>query len=313
MEQTRILDIMVSTLRAYLTNKNTGNVYEIATILWIGRRMGLTPESYSQMEPYVANIARYNNKATDKINAAYARLKTAATGTGFTIDGHQVTDLQNATQDDSVGTGDIIAICADGSRKTISICDAYSATPGDRRKCLKNPSCKGFGCGTAEVAAFKDIAAAARQAYVAEMTARFGADQTAWKRKPSEAAVVACSQVAAKTAEIFNALPLEERRERLNVLLHTKLSGTPADYLAMVRSDWTPVFYKWDVAEQTAESEPTLKANGIYLYVHMGPDVNPIAQIQVKFNNGVKSAIHSSWNAVVHLDRVFRLADARIT
>lgn len=312
MEQTRILDIMAAALRAYLTNKNTGNVYEIATILWIGRRMGLTPESYIKMEPYVANIARYNNKATDKINVAYAKLKTAPTGTGFSLDGHQVVDLQNATQDDSVGTGDIIAICADGSRKTISVCEAYADTPGDRRKCLKNPSCKGFGCGPAEVTAFKAIATDARTAYAAEMTGRFGTDQTAWKRKPSEAAVAACSQVAAKTAEVFNALPLEERRERLKTLLHTKLSGTPADYLAMVRADWTPAFYKWDIAEQAAPTEPTLKANGIYLYVHMTPDANPIAQVQVKFNSGVKSAIHSSWNAVAHLDRVFRLTDARV-
>ena len=37
------------------------------------------------------------------------------------------------------------------------------------------------------------------------------------------------------------------------------------------------------------------------------PDSKPVAQIQVKFNNGVNSAIHSSWNAVVYLERVFRL------
>lgn len=307
MEQTRILDIMVSTLRAYLTNKNTGNVYEIATILWIGRRMGLTPESYDKIEPFVANIARYNNKATDKINAAYAKLKTIPTGTGFVLDGAQVTDLQNATQDDSVGTGDIIAVCADGSRKTISVCDAYGNTPGDLRKCLKNPTCKAFGCGPQEVAAFKAIALTARGNYATEMTARYGADQAAWKRKPSQAAIEACAQVAAKTAEIFNALPAEERQERAKALLHTKLSGTPADYLAMVSADWTPAFYRWDAVAPLTSSAPILKAAGIYLFVHTAEDTPPIAQIQVKFNNGVKSAIHSSWNAVVHLERVFRL------
>ena len=311
MEQTRILDIMVTALRAYLTNKNTGNCYEIATILWIGRRMGLTPESYDKIAPFVTNIALYNNKATAKINAAYTALRVQPTGTGFTLDGSQVIDLQNATQDDSVGTGDIIAICADGSRKTISICDAYADTPGDLRKCLKNPTCKAFGCGEADIAAFKATATAARAAYVAEMTRDYGTDQALWKRKPSDAAREACSAVAIQTATVFNALSAEERRQRVKALFHSNLDK-PADYLAMVRSDWTPTFYRWDVASTAVpdSAEPVVRASGIYLLIYLSPDptASPVAQVQVKFNNGVNSAIHSSWNAVVHLERVFTLS-----
>ena len=315
MEQPRILDIMVTALRAYQTNKNTGNCYEIATILWIGRRMGLTAESYDKIAPFVANIAAYNNKATAKINAAFNALRAHPTGTGFTLDGSQVIDLLNATQDDSVGTGDIIAICADGSRKTISICDAYGDSPGDLRKCLKNPTCKAFGCGAADIATFKATATAARAAYNAEMTAKHGADQTLWKRKPSDAAREACSAVATQTATVFNALPVDERRQRVKALFHSNLDK-PADYLAMVRSDWTPSFYRWDCSaslDSTAvpdSAEPVVRASGIYLMVYLSPEPTaaPVAQVQVKFNNGVNSPIHSSWNAVVNLERVFTLS-----
>lgn len=315
MEQTRILDIMVTALRAYLTNKNTGNCYEIATILWIGRRMGLTPESYDKLAPFVSNIAAYNNKATAKIHAAFNALRALPTGTGFSLDGSQVVDLKNATQDDSVGTGDIIAICADGSRKTISICDAYGDRPGDLRKCLKNPTCKAFGCSDTDITTFKATATAARAAYVAEMTRDYGPDQTLWKRKPSDAARTACSAVATKTATVFNALPVDERRQRIKALFHSNMNK-PADYLAMVRSDWTPSFYRWDSPASLGSTavpdsaEPVVRVSGIYLLVYLSPDptaARPVALVQVKFNNGVNSAIHSSWNAVVHLERVFTL------
>ncbi len=313
MEQSAILEMLRAVLKPYLTNKNTGNVYEIATILWIGKRMGLTKESADALSPLLSQIAAYNNKATAKINAAVAAFKALTLKAApFSINGSPVTDLQNVTQDDSVGSGDLIAICADGSSHSISICDAYGSTAGDLRKCLKNPTCKAFGCGDADITAFKATATAARAAYKTEMTARFGSDVAAWKRKTSTAAVAACSDVATRVAATFNDLSPNERRERARTLLHSKLMKKPADYLAMVRPDWTPVFYKWETttaAGPVPETvEPTLRAAGIYLYLHLQPESPPIAQIQVKFNNGINSAIHSSWNAVVHLERVFTLA-----
>lgn len=303
---------IVPALHPYLTNKNTGNCYEIATILWLARRAGTTVADYATLKPLIDEIAAAAPKATDKIQAAYKAHEATASGPGpgLTLEGQPVVDLRNVTQDDGDGgTGDLVAVLADGTERSISVCEAYGAGASSLKKCLKNPSCRGFGCGDAEVATFKATAAAAIPAYEAEMTAAFGADKTAWKRKPSRAATGACASVAASAAAVFNAKPAEERRALFaNLLSLSPGKPVPADYICFVsKTTMRPTFYRF---QPKTTGEPTVAAAGIYLRLLL--DGEPVGQVQVKFNNGITSAIHSSWNATVDLKKVFAMESATL-
>ena len=302
--------IIRKALSPYSTNKNTGNVYEIATILWFGRKMGLSNTEYVEMKPLIDSIAAYNVKAAEKIRsvqAAYERVEPASKP--FCLEGKGVVDLRNVTQDDSDGgTGDLVAILEDGTERSISVCEAYGLKAGDKRKCLKNPSCRGFGCGDAEVNKFKSIALIAVDAYENEMRLAYGTDESLWKRKPSRAAIEACSIVAADTAAVFNKTPLDQRRTLWANLFSTPQDrAVPADYICFVnRGTYIPEFYRFEsAAAAAATEEPTVEARGIYLHLKLGQ--REVGKVQVKFNNGIKSAVHSSWNSVVYLDRVFTL------
>lgn len=306
--------IIRTALGPYLKNKNTGNVYEIATILWVGKRMGLSKAEYAEMKPLIDSIAAYNTKATKKIFDAEKVFVEETTGKGFYLDDKRVVDLRNVTQDDADGgTGDLIAILEDGTEKSISVCEAYGLKSGDLRKCLKNPSCRGFGCGDAEVTKFKALAQNTSAAYEAEMEKKFGIDKALWKRKPSLAAVNTCTVVAADTAAVFNAAPLEKRKALCrNLLSMTATQTKPADYICFVnKNTYKPELYEFGApVDDFSTVNPTLEAKGIYLYMKLGDRV--VAQIQVKFNNGVNSAVHSSWNSVVYLDRVFQMSSASL-
>jgi hypothetical protein len=182
----------------------------------------------------------------------------------------------------------------------------FLGNPRVLKKCLKNPSCRGFGCTDDDIATFKGIATDAVRRYEVEMRRRFGANRSAWKRRKSKAATDACAHVAKLTADRFNALPLTDREALYTRLLSPDKRGLPCDYLAIVDRAMRPHFFRVSTrASPKRQHNPGIVASGVFLHVSANTTQPHLAEVQVKFNNGVNSPIHSSWNAVVLLDKAF--------
>lgn len=300
----RLYREILAALQPYENNRNTGVSYEIAVVLWIARAVGLTAAEYARVASYVKNIAKKNPKGRSKILRALDAYSKTTRGGGVSIQGESLAGIRNVTQNDEDGsTGDLILITESGKEVSLSI---FLGRPAVLKKCLKNPSCRGFGCTDKDVSDFKAIAADAIVRYEVEMLRRFGSRRAAWKRQKSEAATRACARVAKLTAKRFNALPARERKSLYTKLLSLDMRGLPCDYLAIVDNTMHPYFFH--VAPKpnlNKRLNPIIRASGVFLGVSAVASQSTLAKVQVKFNNGVNSSIHSSWNAVVWLDKAF--------
>ena len=208
---------------------------------------------------------------------------------GLRIHGKRVINIINATQDDTVGTGDLILVLEDGSRLSISITGASTKQVA---KCITNPTPKRLGCTHDDIEHIKQIASEARIEYEREMSERFGLERP--RRVRTDASKNACIKVASLVAAIFNALPKSERKRIVDELLW--LENKPSDYLVIV--DKTLLTTEWfHIGDpRIIVTDPRLAPDGIYLAVTENSKI--ISKIQVKFNNGImRSDLHTSWNA----------------
>ena len=300
----RLYREIMAALQPYENNRNTGVSYEIATLLWLARAVGLTDAEYADVASYVKTLARKNKKGRAGILRAVAAYSKFPRGPGVRIQGAVLTAIRNVTQNDQDGgTGDLILTTESGIEISVSV---FLGNPKTLRKCLKNPSCRGFGCTDDDIGTFKRIASDAIPRYEVEMRRAFGSRRSAWKRKKSIAATEACATVAKLMANRFNALPRARRNALYAALLSLDPRGLPCDYLAIVDSAMRPHFFQLaSSAHSRPQLDPCMVASGVFLHVLPSPAQPPIAKVQVKFNNGVTSPIHSSWNAVVFLDQAF--------
>jgi hypothetical protein len=307
----RLYREIMAALQPYEHNHNTGVSYEIATLLWIARAAGLPDPEYGNVAAYIRRIAKKNQKGREKILCALAAYAKSSRGCGVSIQGDSLAAIRNVTQNDQDGsTGDLILITELGLEVSLSV---FQGNPRILKKCLKNPTCRGFGCTDDDVNTFKGIAADAILRYEAEMLRTIGPKRSAWKRRKSDAATVACATVARLTAERFNALPRSSRKALYVKLLSLDKRGLPCDYLAIVDKTLRPNFFR--VAPRTnsqRQPDPHIVASGVFLYVSAAATQPYLAKVQVKFNNGVTSPIHSSWNAVVLLDQAFDVTPASL-
>jgi hypothetical protein len=300
-----LLAIATAFLEPYTRNANTGNCYEIFTGLNFLRRMGL--DSLILLEPLFTKIKTCNTPS--KIDAAIAAC--GPVGTGLTVGGKKVVNLRNVTQDDGDGgTGDIVLIFEDASELSVSVCAGKVKRNGSVDKCLSNPSCNRYGCTEDDILNFKKVAADAIPIYKAEMTTKYGADEAAWTRKSSKAALAACSSVATMAATRFNGIELSGRSTRMSDLLYIGNVAKPADILCVVDDKFKKHTLFHIGSSKITLANPTLVADGIWL--KMMVDGKEVGKTQVKFNNGVyhngkTSSICSSWNATCHMDEVFSL------
>lgn len=311
-----LTDLCSSVLAPYTKNHNTGNKYEIATLLTILRHMGLSDTDLDACAPLFAAIQAAKNDIQDIL----VQTRTQAVGAGFCLDGHRVLSLRNVTQDDADGkTGDLVLVCADGREFSVSVCEGEpkkrGAEKGRIEKCLTNPTARRLGATDEDIAVFEAKAAAAVQLYKAHFQATYGPDESAWpSRIQTSFATDACAAVAAQMAARFAEQPKDKQTAILQDLLRIdSMTVLPADYLALVnKKTMKPTFFKFQAPVFTTWA-PSMKANGIWLEICN--DGFCIGKIQVKFNNGVyhkgkTSSIYSSWNATIYLTDVFNMAAA---
>jgi hypothetical protein len=300
----RLYREIMAALQPYETNHNTGVSYEIATLLWIARAAGLAEAEYGNVAAYVRKIAKKNRKGHKRILCALAAYAKSSRGCGVSIQGGSLAAIRNVTQNDRDGsTGDLVLITELGLEVSLSV---FRGNPRILKKCLKNPTCRGFGCTDDDINTFKGIASDAVPRYEAEMRRTFGPKRSAWKRRKSAAAVDACAKVARLTAKRFNALTRSNRKGLYVKLLSLDKRGLPCDYLAIVDKSMRPHFFRVAPrANSTRLPDPHIVASGVFLHVSAAATQPYLAKVQVKFNNGVTSPIHSSWNAVVLLDQAF--------
>jgi len=280
--------------------KNTGNVYEIAVGLELVRQIGITQETLIAGLPVLETIAITNTRKTEEIRRLIKRLQETPNGNGVSLDGKRIVNLLNATQDDDIGTGDIILVLEDSTKKTASITEGKPKSNGNLQKCITNSSAKRFGCTDDDIAYIKSLNKNAVPAYKAFMAEKYGPNEATWpSRIHTKIADDACNNTATRTATTFNSLPLNERIGIVNNLLW--LDQQQADYFVMV--DKKNYKSKWFAfgASKVSLTNPLLEVDGIYLLTKIDDIV--LSKTQVKFNNGIyhkgkESGLHSSWNVV---------------
>lgn len=311
-EASSIETIAQGVLSPYTKNTNPGNDYEIAVILRILRQMGLVNADLENLEPLITAIALKNSKKTKEITAFFKSVYDMPIGDGFILDGHRIIDLKNMTQDDST-TGDVLLVDDTGVSHSLSVTCGTVQKSGTIKKCLTNPSAKRFGCTPADTKLFDKICEEAVPKYKAEMTKKYSENEALWKRKVSDAAIEACTMVAAHTVTRYESLPKQEQLNVIKGLLQIKDDGCkkPADYLALVNKETLTVSYFAFDDCSIKSWDPQLKAEGYTIWIYANTE-QKIGSTQVKFNcgvwhNGQTSSIHGSWNSTFYLTDLFRM------
>jgi hypothetical protein len=303
--------LLRSVLTPYTSNKNTGNLYEIATALRLLRKMGLSDADLDEQAPFLDSIAVYNTKKTEPLRALFASIKTKPVGTGLVFDGHPIVRIVCVTQDDGAGrTGDFILSTATGTSLSLSVCEGKPTRKGEIKKCLANPTATRFGCTEEDIGSFKAIQEKAVVEYKAFMTDKYGASESAWpSRTKTTVSTEACSAVAKAVEARFGSLEPDQQTRIVNDLLRIEDGKKPADYLVLVHEKTlAPLFFRFETPSRVWA--PTLRAKGIYLELYNGPTC--VGSTQVKFNNGVyhkgkTSSLVSSWNATACLSDLFTM------
>jgi hypothetical protein len=304
--------LLSSVLAPYASNRNTGNVYEIATALTLLRAMGVSDAEFSAAHDLLESIVTHNASRATALRTVYATVAAQPVGSGLLFDGHRVVDIKNATQDDALGrTGDLILVTDTGAMLSVSVCEGKVKKGGVIEKCLTNPSARRFGCTPEDLESFKTIQAGAVVAFKAEMTAKYGAEESAWpSRVRTTVAADACSAVAAATAARFATLSDDAKAAVFTDLLRIENGLKPADYLALVDGKTLTVkFFRFDSAAVVGWT-PRVVAEGIWLRLYNGDVL--LGSTQVKFNNGIyhkgkTSSLLSSWNSTFNLTDMFRM------
>jgi hypothetical protein len=297
-----------TTLNPYTRNNNTGNIYEISVGLQLLRKMGLTDAELDADAPFLESIAVHNWKDSSKIREVIADVRKSPAGTGLTFDGKVITAIECVTQDDSVGTGDLLLKTGNGQSLSLSICQGKPMKNGTIKKCLTNPTAKRFGCTSEDMALFSEIQAKAVEAYKVEMGGKYGAEEGKWpSRQITKASTDACSEIATITETRFKSLDVSRQKEILKDLLRIEDGKKPADYLVLVD---TKRLYFYQFGTCNAEWTPAIVADGIWLHVMNGS--KKIGSTQVKPNNGVyhkgkTSSFTSSWNSTFFLSDLFTM------
>jgi len=303
--------LLLSVLTPYTSNRNTGNLYEIATALHLLRKMGLSDADLDEQAPFLDSIAVYNTKKTEPLRAFFATVKSIPVGSGFVFDGETYVNMACVTQDDGAGrTGDFILSTATGASKSFSVCGGKMTRKGEINKCLANPTATRFGCTEEDIGSFKAIQDKAVLDYKAFMTVRYGASESSWpSRTKTPVSTEACSTVAKAVEARFGSLEADQQIRIVNDLLRIEDGKKPADYLVLVHEKTlVPLFFRFETPPRVWA--PTLRAKGIYLYLYNGPTC--VGSTQVKFNNGIyhngkTSSLVSSWNATACLSDLFTM------
>jgi hypothetical protein len=310
-----MLSIAQNVLEPFAQQHNVGNCYEFYTALHVLRVMGLSDADHMLLKPLVDKIVAMNSRSAEKFIAIYEQLHSKPVGVGATVGGVRVVNMRNVTQDDGDGgTGDLVLVLADGTEKSISVCEGKKKKDGSIEKCLSNPTCRRFGCDDSDVQQFKQIEAAAVIAYKAEMLEKYGADEAAWpSRKSTKAACDATSSVATATCAKFMGLSDVRKTEIMKDLLRVSVEAgsKPADPLCVVNDKCTThLLYEIRGVAAGCVWTPRLVVENYWLNMYLG-DVY-IGRTQVKFNNGVyhkgkTSSLTNSWNATAVMNKVFDL------
>ena len=307
---------ITTALSPYATNKNTGNFYEIVVALTLLRHLGITNEELDADNVLLNTIAEYNDRKTKVLRELFANIRNKQVGTGLVFDGKRIVSIDNITQNDAVGTGDLLLHTESGEALSLSVCEGKPKRNGNIEKCLTNPTSTRFGCTTEDCARFETIEQQAVTDYKAYMTTRYGIVEEAWKpRVRTQVAKNACSKVAEIVATRFASLPAARQKDILCDLLQIQDGRTPANYQVLVEKDTLALrFYRYEMPSVTVWN-PRLEAKGIYLIVKQGE--KNIGAVQVKFNNGVyhkgkPSSIHRSWNATFILSELFTMSPVTV-
>jgi len=304
MDPPTVLQIARSALSPYVTNCNTGNVYEIWHILVLVRQMGLTNEDITTLDSMFQNMESLGRGNIGTV-ANVAKILAVPVGAGLRFHGRPIKNIRNATQTDGDGgTGDLILICDDDSELSISVTGKINVKKIE--KCLTNPSCRRLGCSDAEMALIKEIEKAAPAELLVELIGKFGADRTMWpstKRLVTTTATSCANRAAQITVDRFNSLADEDKRRIMNDVHH--LERAPADYLCIVNRNKL-IYYHFGAPTMDKDTWiPRAVVRGIYIDVFH--EEKQISFTQVKFNNGIGSSLRSSWNLNAMLTNLYNM------
>jgi hypothetical protein len=295
-----VLDIAQKVLKPYTTNKNTGNVYEIYTILSILRKMGLTNENIDILKPLLESIEALG-KGNCKTITLIPIIKEILIQKEFWFDGNHIIDIKNVTQDDNDGgTGDIILISNNKKELSISIREGSMPRSNILNKVV-NPSCSKYGCSKDDEQSIKDIEKESLKEYIE----KYGSDKDKWpKRGKTTIAVDACKKVVDIYEKRFDTYKEEEKRKLMNSIHH--INEKPADYLCLVNKKFRSSTYLHigDCKINKDTWIPFIKKNSVFISV-FDKDIL-VSRTQVKFNNGIGTSMRK-WNVNLVLSNLYEI------
>jgi len=297
-----------SVLNPYVKNHNSGNCYEIWSILYLLRSMGMTDNNFDELQEFFTEIEHADIKPSKNGNkgtlAAVERIKKIPVGKGLVFDGMKIIDMKNATQDDKEGTGDLILICDNNDMLKISIAEGAASKATAVKKCLTNAAATRMGCTEQDIEQIKALEkGSSKDDKNAELVKKYGEDQSTWPKRPkTDVAKKPCMDTAKLYETRFNSLSVERRREIMNDV-HW-ICSKPADYYAFVnKKTWKIRFFKiGDCPINKDTWNPTIKINSVFIETYN--ESKMISKTQIKFNNGVGTSMRK-WNLVADLNYLF--------
>jgi hypothetical protein len=304
-----------SALLPYTKQRNTGNVYEIATALELLRKMGMPNSILDEQSDLINAILVKNYKDREKISTLFVDIRKQPIGTGLVFDGIKVNGIVSVTQEDNMGgTGDLILHTTSGVI-SMSVCGGTVKRNGTIEKCLTNPTCTRFKCTNEDVDTFAKIGLSAIPEYKEYMSKKYGSAESNWptslRGKPNPIAIRPCSEIAKLVVGRFNSLSIVDKKAVFEDIMRIKGTDKPADYIAVVNPK-TKIIKYFEFGDVLVKRDAfmSLEASGIFIVFKLGDNI--VGKTQVKYNDGIyrkgrTSSITSSWNATFILTELFKM------
>ena len=295
-----ILEIAQKVLNPYTKNKNTGNVYEIYTILSLLRKMGLSDTNVNELKSLL-EIIEGLGKGNIRTLSLIPILKKIPMQEELWFDGNHIINIKNVTQDDTTGgTGDIILITYDKKELSISIREGSMPRNNILNKVV-NPSCSKYGCSKENEKSIKEI----EKESLNEYTTKYGSDKDKWpKREKSPIMISACNKVVDIYVKQFDMYEAEEKRNIMNSIHY--INDKPADYICLVNKKFTSATYlrigNCKINKDTWI--PFIKTNSVFISIFDKELL--VSRTQVKFNNGIGTSMRK-WNVSLVLSNLYEI------
>ena len=298
-ESSEILKIAKKVLTPYTEQQNTGNVYEIYTILSLLRKMGLTDTNIDELKSML-EVIEARGAGNKGVLQFIPIIKKMPLQNELWFDGHKIINMVCLTQEDNIGgTGDIMLNTEDGKELSISIREGAIPKNNILNKVV-NPSCSKYGCSIEDVNSIKAI----EKESLIEYKKKHGDDKSKWPKRENKCPVKigACMKAVELYTKRFDTYEGETKRKIMNDIHH--INEKPAHYICLVNKKFTSCGY-FRIGNCKINKDtwvPRIQTNSVFISVF--DKDNLVSRTQVKHNYGIESSMRK-WNVSLVVSNLY--------